>query len=69
MTVWGGSLNKKGTNYLKKIQEAEKAVKFLEAFKKLLEKKQKRVIDETIDLIVDYINHLGESEKLEEDDD
>ncbi len=69
MTVWGGSLNKKGTNYLRKIHDAEKAVKFLEAFKQLLEEKEKKVVNETINLIVDYINTLGENEKLEENDD
>jgi len=69
MTVWGGSLNKKGTNYLRKIHEADKVVKFLEEFKHLVEKKDKQIINETINILVNYITELGEREKIEEEND
>jgi alcohol dehydrogenase YqhD (iron-dependent ADH family) len=64
MTVFGGSLNKNGTNYLRKIHEADKVVKFLEEFKNVLEKEEKEIINESINILVDYITELGERGKI-----
>ena len=32
--AWGGSLNKKGSDYLRKLREADKVIAFLESLKK-----------------------------------
>jgi len=58
--VWGGSLNKRGTDYLKQISEAERAIKFLENFKKELDDKQKEKITKTIEIIINFFSNLTE---------
>ena len=63
--VWGGSLNKKGTKYIKKISEAEKVIKFLENFKNELNAKQKEKVTATIEIMVDFFSKLTESKEYE----
>lgn len=60
--VWGGSLNKRGTEYLKQISEAERAIKFLENLKKELDDNQKEKISNTIELIMNFFSSLTEKE-------
>ena len=54
--AWGGSLNEKGSNHLRKLREADKTIQFLEKFKENLEQKEKDLISETINIIVNYFN-------------
>ena len=63
--VFGGSLNKKGTEYLRKLHEANKVLKFLEEFKTIVDSTKKQAIAETIDIIVQYITDLGETKDFE----
>ena len=58
--VFGGSLNKEGSDYIRKVREADKVLKFLEEFKKELNKTEKDIVSKTIDIIVDYVNNLTE---------
>jgi len=62
--AWGGSINFNGTNYLRKLREIEKVLKFLEDFKKELGSKDVETINKTIDIIVDYSNTLSEGKSL-----
>lgn len=57
--AWGGSLNKNGTDYLRKLRELESALKTLERLKEHLNQEKKKQIDVTINIIVDYINELS----------
>ena len=58
--AWGGSINLDGSNYLRKLREIEKVLKFLEEFKKELNSKDTESINRVIDLIVDHVNTLSE---------
>ncbi|MBD3194841.1 MAG: hypothetical protein GF317_07295 [Candidatus Lokiarchaeota archaeon] len=61
--VWGGSLNSKGSDYLKKLREADKVVGFLDRIKEKLKPEEKSHIKKTIDIISDYVNRLTESKE------
>lgn len=61
--AWGGSINLKGSNYLRKIREIDKVLKFLEEFKKEINTEEKETISETIELIVNYVNKLSEGKE------
>jgi len=63
IVVWGGALNSKGSDYLKELQEANKAVEFLEKIKGKIKFEDKDYIQKTIDIITDYINKLAEGQK------
>ena len=52
--VWGGSLNKNGSDYIRKLSEAEKAIKFLENFKEELNEKENELVSKTIDIIIKF---------------
>ena len=52
--VWGGAFNEKGSNYIRYLVQAEKALKFLEQFKEVVSPEEKESIEETIAIIVDY---------------
>jgi len=58
--VWGGSLNSRGSDYLKKLREADKVVGFLEKLKEKIKSEEKHYIRKTIDIISEYINRLSE---------
>jgi hypothetical protein len=58
--AWGGSINLKGTDYLRKLREMDKVLKFLEEFKKHVNTQERGQISETIDIIVNYMNKLSE---------
>ncbi|MGV9198736.1 MAG: hypothetical protein ACOC44_11895 [Promethearchaeia archaeon] len=60
--VFGGSLNKDGSNYLRVLKEAERAVKFLEELKKEISHSEREKLEDTIEIITDYINKLSENE-------
>jgi len=52
--AWGGSLNKKGSDHLRNLREADKVIKFLEKFKEDLSDNEKKLNSNAIDLIVNY---------------
>lgn len=58
--VWGGSLNKKGSDHLRKIRDADKVIKFLEALKEELDNKDKECISKAIEIIVDHVSETSE---------
>ena len=51
---WGGSLNKDGSDHLRNLREADKAIKFLEGLKRELTDKEKQVVSDTINIIVNH---------------
>lgn len=52
--VWGGAFNEKGSDYIRDLVQAEKAIKFLEKFKDELEPQEKKHLEKTIGIIVSY---------------
>ena len=55
MTVaWGGSLNKDGSDYLRNLRDADKALKFLEGLKRELNDEEKQIVSDTINIIVNH---------------
>lgn len=52
--AWGGSLNKKGSDYIRKLMEAERVIKFLEQFKEEISPKEKDDISKAIETIIKY---------------
>ena len=59
--VWGGSLDKKGSSYLRKIREADRVIKFLEIIKDDLKPQESKKISEIIEIIMNYISKISES--------
>jgi len=60
--AWGGSLNKDGSDYVRNLREADKAIKFLEGLKSELNDKEKQIVSDTINIIV---NHYTKESKKE----
>ncbi|UCC18398.1 MAG: hypothetical protein JSV62_09800 [Promethearchaeota archaeon] len=58
--VWGGSLNKKGSDHIRKLREVEKIIKFLEEIKKDLNHEEEEIISKSIDIITEYITKSSE---------
>ena len=50
--AWGGSLNKEGSDYIRKLMEADKVIKFLENLKKDIKEKEKAAVSEVIEIII-----------------
>jgi len=50
--VWGGSLNKEGSDYIKKLMEADKVIKFLENLKNDIKEKEKETVSAVIEIII-----------------
>ncbi|NHJ23548.1 MAG: hypothetical protein EAX89_03165 [Candidatus Lokiarchaeota archaeon] len=61
--AWGGSLNKKGSDHIRKVRDADNVIKFLEDMKKQVGENQKKIIIKTINIIVDYFNNSYKSKK------
>lgn len=60
--VWGGSFDEKGSDYIRKLVQAEKTIKFLEKFKEELNTNEKEYLVKTIDII---INHFSKNRSEE----
>jgi hypothetical protein len=60
---WGGSLNENGSNYVRKLREADRVVKFLESLKPEVRSSEKKVIDTAIEIISNHLLRLSESEE------
>jgi uncharacterized protein YeeX (DUF496 family) len=50
--AWGGSLNKEGSDYIRKIMEADKVIKFLENLKNAIKEKEKEAVSAVIEIII-----------------
>jgi len=50
--AWGGSLNKDGSDYVRNLRNADKAIKFLEELKSDLNDEEKQIVSDTINIIV-----------------
>ncbi|MBD3254799.1 MAG: hypothetical protein GF383_06885 [Candidatus Lokiarchaeota archaeon] len=58
--VWGGSLNEKGSRYIKELMEAEKVVKFLEKFKKEVEEDEVKHFTKVSEIITNYFTNKNQ---------
>lgn len=58
--AWGGSLNKEGSDYIRKLKEAEKVIEFLEGLKEDLNLEEQAALSKTIEIILDFITKLSE---------
>ncbi|MFX0082264.1 MAG: hypothetical protein ACFE94_10985 [Candidatus Hodarchaeota archaeon] len=61
--VWGGSLNKEGSDYLRKIRKADEVIEFLEKLKHNLNPDENVYITKVIDIIMNFISKLSEKGK------
>jgi len=50
--AWGGSLNKEGSDYVRKLMEADKVIKFLENLKNAIKEKEKEAVSRVIEIII-----------------
>ena len=60
--AWGGSLNKEGSDYMRNLREADKAIKFLEGLKGELNDEEKQIVSDTINIIVNYYTKASKKE-------
>ena len=60
--AWGGSLNKDGSDYVRNLREADKAIKFLEGLKSEINDKEKQIVSDTINIIVNYYTKASKKE-------
>lgn len=58
--AWGGSLNKKGSDYIRKLREADKVIVFLENLRENLNPDEQANLSKTIDIITDYISKISQ---------
>jgi len=61
--VWGGSLNKEGSNYLRKIRKADEVIVFLEKLKDKLNHDEQAQVTKVIEIIINFISKLSEKGK------
>ena len=61
--AWGGSLNKEGSDYLRKIRKADEVIEFLEELKDKLNHDEPAQIAKVIEIIMNYISKLSEKGK------
>lgn len=57
--AWGGSLNKKGSDYIRRLREADRVISFLERLKEDLNHEEQEVFKKTIDIIIDYVSNMS----------
>ena len=58
--VWGGSLNKEGSDYLRKIRDVDKVIAFLDNIKEDLTPEDQVTLSRAIEIIVDYVSKISE---------
>ncbi|TET57631.1 MAG: hypothetical protein E3J52_09875 [Promethearchaeota archaeon] len=61
--VWGGSLNKDGSDYIRKLREADRVITFLESLKEELNTEEQANFSRTIEIIVEYISKISEKKE------
>jgi hypothetical protein len=59
--AWGGSLNRKGSDHIRKLKEVDNVIGFLEKFKEDLDEEEKEIILKTIDLLISKFTKKSES--------
>ena len=57
--AWGSSLNKKGSDYIRRLREADRVISFLERLKKDLNHEEQEIFKKTIDIIIDYVSNMS----------
>ena len=57
--AWGGSLNKKGSDYIRRLREADRVISFLERLKEDLNHEEQEIFKKTIDIIIDYVSNMS----------
>ena len=50
--AWGGSLNREGSEHIRKLREVDKVIGFLEKFKEDVDEEERKIISKTIDLLI-----------------
>ena len=60
--AWGGSLNKDGSDYIRNLREADNVIKFLERLKQELTDKEKQIVLDTINIIVNHYTKESQDE-------
>jgi hypothetical protein len=60
--AWGGSLNSEGSEYVRKVREAEKIVDYLNKMKKELTEEKRKVIEKSVKIIEKYVMNLDSSD-------
>ncbi len=58
--AWGGSLNKKGSDYIRMLRDADRVVAFLESVGEELNPEEQANFSRTIEIITDYISKISE---------
>ena len=58
--AWGGSLNKNGSDYIRKLREADSVIAFLERVKEDLNPDEQANLSKTIDIIIDHISKISQ---------
>jgi len=58
--IWGGSLNEEGSDYLRRLREADKVISFLENLKNHLEPEKSLILLKTIEIIIEHISQTPE---------
>ena len=61
--AWGGSLNKEGSDYLRKIRKADEVIEFLEELKDKLNHDEQAQVAKVIEIIMNFISKLSEKGK------
>lgn len=61
--AWGGSLNKKGSDYIRMVREADNVVTFLERIKEDLNSGEQGNLSKTIEIITKYISKISENKE------
>ena len=61
--AWGGSLNKEGSNHIRKLREADKVIGFLEHLKNELRSEEKEILSKTVEIIMEYVTKISENKK------
>jgi len=60
--AWGGSLNKDGSDHLRNLRDADKAIKFLEELKSKLIDEEKQIVSDTINIIVNKYTKVSKND-------
>lgn len=57
--VWGGSLDRDGSDYIKRLKEAENVIKFLEKLKIEVSYDESKTIANVIDIITNFLSEYN----------
>jgi hypothetical protein len=60
--AWGGSLNRDGSDYIRKLKDVEKILRFLESFKRSLGDEEKAKVTDVIEILTNHFQNQFEDE-------